>query len=255
MLLNCSRYFLTVTCTWQFFRFGNVQPELFSVVQKKGPKKPTLLTKDTPMQIWHKEKMEFMKKIIGKAKDSTKSNFPRKHKIDRKLKTGEDEIANEFNKYFADIGPSLAKNIRNPLISFDSFLKRVNTTLPSQSLSKKELKDNFLFSLKTNKSPGADEINFNVIKHCFGELCGPYKYLFDSSLQNGVFPGIMIIAIVLPVFKTGITADVSNYPPVSVFPYFSKILERVMYNHLYKYLTDRKILHPQQFGFRKKSTL
>ena len=122
--------------------------------------------------------------------------------------------------------------------------------MPSQSLSANVLKDAF-FSLKTNKSPGADEINFNVIKHCFGELCGPYKYLFDLSLQNGVFLGLMIIAIVLPVFKTGDTADISNYPPISVFPCFSKILERVMYNRLYKYLTEQKILHPQQFGFRK----
>ena len=202
-----------------------------------------------------KKRWNIMKKIIGKAKDSKKSNFPRKHKIDHKLKTGEDEIANEFNKYFADIGPSLAKNIPNPSISFESFLKRVNTTLPSQSLSIKELKDNFLFSLKTNKSPGVDEINFNVIKHCFGELCGPLKYLFDLSLQSGVFPDLMKIAVVSPIFKTGDTADISNYRPISVLPCFSKILERVMYNRLYKYLTDRKILHPQQFGFRKKSTL
>ena len=50
------------------------------------------------------------------------------------LKTGEDKIANEFNKYFADIGPSLAKNIPKPSIPFESFLKRVNTTMPSQSL-------------------------------------------------------------------------------------------------------------------------
>ena len=55
-----------------------------------------------------------MKEIIGKAKHSNKSN----------LKTGEDEIANEFNKYFADIGPSLAKNISDPSMSFESFLKK-----------------------------------------------------------------------------------------------------------------------------------
>ena len=67
--------------------------------------------------------------------------------------------------------------------------------MSSQSLSANELKDAF-FSLKTNKSPGADEINFNVIKHCFGELCGPLKYLFDLSLQSGVFPDLMKIAIV-----------------------------------------------------------
>ena len=149
-----------------------------------------------------------------------------------------------------DIGPSLAKNIPKPSKPFESFLKRVNTTMPSQSLSINGLKDAF-FSLKTNKNPGADEINFNVIKHCFGELCGPLKYLFDLSLQNGVLPDLMKIAIVSPIFKTGDTADISNYPPISVLPCFPKIFERVMYNRLYKYLPDDKILHPQQFGFRK----
>ena len=61
----------------------------------------------------------------------------------------------------------------------------------------------------------------------------------------------MKIAIVSPEFKTGDTADSSNHRLISVLPCFSKILERVMYNRLYKYLTDQKILHPQQFGFRK----
>ena len=98
--------------------------------------------------------------------------------------------------------------------------------MPTQSLSINELKDAF-FSLKTNKSPGVDEIDFNVIKHCFGELCGPLKYLFESSLQSGVFPDLMKIAIVSPVFKTGDSVDISNYHPISVLPCFSKIIERV----------------------------
>ena len=82
------------------------------------------------------------------------------YKIDNKIKTSEDEITNEFNKYFADTGPSSAKNIPNPSMPFESFLKRVNTALPSQSLSINELRDS-LFSLKTSKSHGADKINFN----------------------------------------------------------------------------------------------
>ena len=100
-------------------------------------------------------------------------------------------------------------------------------------------------SMKTNKSPGADEINFNVIKYCSGELCHPLKYLLDLSLQDGVFPDLMKIAIVSPIFKTDDTVDISSYRPVSVFPCFSKIPERVMYNRLYKYLTDQIILHSQ----------
>ena len=90
-----------------------------------------------------KKKWNVMKEIIGKVKHSKKSNFPRKLKIGNKIKTGENGIANEFNKYFADIGPSLAKNIPKPSILFESFLKRVNTTLPIQSLSINELKDVF----------------------------------------------------------------------------------------------------------------
>ena len=64
---------------------------------------------------------------------------------------------------------------------------------------------------QTSKSSGADEINFNVIKHCLWELCVPLKYLFDSSLQSGVFSDLMKMVVVSPVLKTGDTADISNY--------------------------------------------
>ena len=44
--------------------------------------------------------------------------------------------------------------------------------------------------------------------------------------------------------------DLSNYRPISVLSCFSKILERIMYNRLYQYLTENKILYPKQFGFQ-----
>ena len=43
-----------------------------------------------------------------------------------------------------------------------------------------------------------------------------------------------------------------NYRKISVLPCFSKILERVMYNRLYKYLLDTNILYKKQFGFRER---
>ena len=36
------------------------------------------------------------------------------------------------------------------------------------------------------------------------------------------------------------------------FAMFSKILERIMYNRLYKYLTDNNIPYKKQFGFRQE---
>ena len=67
------------------------------------------------------------------VKQSKVINFPQNFKIDNKIKTGEDEIANEPNIYFADIGPSLAKNILDLSMLFESF----------SSLSLTELQDAF----------------------------------------------------------------------------------------------------------------
>ena len=67
-----------------------------------NPKKAT--THNATTQRW-----TTMKEINGQAKRGDKSSFPAKLKTDSKIKTGEDEIANEFNKYFANIGSSLAK--------------------------------------------------------------------------------------------------------------------------------------------------
>ena len=39
-----------------------------------------------------------------------------------------------------------------------------------------------------------------------------------------------------------------------MLPCFSKILEKIMYNRLYKYLTDNSILYKKQFGFQEHST-
>ena len=61
----------------------------------------------------------------------------------------------------------------------------------------------------------------------------------------------MKIVKVTPVFKGGDSADYSNYRPISVLPCFSTILERLMYNRLYKHLSNSKILYPKQFRLQK----
>ena len=75
--------------------------------------------------------------------------------------------------------------------------------------------------------------------------------IFDSSLSLGIFPDSMKIAKVIQVFKAGKKELVSNYRPISVLPCFSKIFEKIMYNRVYKYLTENNLLFQKQFGFRE----
>ena len=74
--------------------------------------------------------------------------------------------------------------------------------------------------------------------------------MFNLSIEKGVFPDDLKIARVTPIYEGEDSRDVSNYRPISVLPCFSKILECIMYNRLYKYLIENNILYSTQFGFQ-----
>ena len=75
-------------------------------------------------------------------------------------------------------------------------------------------------------------------------------HIFNLSIQTGIFPNELKIASVTPIFKGGENWKLGNCRPISVLPCFSKILERIMYNRLYKYLTDSNKQYKKQFGFQ-----
>ena len=159
-------------------------------------------------------------------------------------------MANEFDAFFTSIGNKLASKIPNASTTFESYIKKTDSIMETKQLSINELKDAF-FSLKINKSLGYDDISFNVLKKCFSSLCEPLKYLFNLSIIKGIFPDDLKIAKVTPIYKADGKSDLSNYRPISVLSCFSKIVERIMYDRLYQYLTENKILYPKQFAFQK----
>ena len=170
--------------------------------------------------------------------------------MDKKSITETKPIAENFNKYFTQIRPNLAKGIGTSTKSFNEYIKKHGITQPEKLISVNEFKDVF-FSLKINKSAGYDDISFNVVKNCFGVLHKPLLPIFNLSLQTGIFPDKLTIVRVTPLFKGGGNYELGNCRPISVLPCFSKILEKIMYNRFYKYLTDNSILYKKQFGFQE----
>ena len=189
-----------------------------------------------------------MKEVIGKTNKSV-SRLPTKLVINKNYMTHEIDITNEFKKFLTNIGPELAGKISTASRTFESFLNKIDTTIPADPTTINESIE-ASFPLKTNNSPGHDEVSSNGIKNCFSELNYPLKYLFGKSNEKGVFPDALKIARVTALFKGGNPSDNNYYRPISVRPCFSKILERIMYNRLYKYLTTEKLLYSRQFGFQ-----
>ena len=196
-----------------------------------------------------KKTWDVIKEVIGSTK-STSHCLPKRLIVNNVEFTGKKLIAESFNKYFVGVGPKLAALIPISDKKFESFLSGSYPTLNEFPLTDKELEIAFL-SLKSNKSPGFDDIRPDVIKFVFDEIVRPIKYIFNLSLRKGVFPDMLNIARVTPIFKSGKEEFQNNYRPISVLPCFSKILERIMYNRLYSHIIENNILYNKQFGFQK----
>ena len=65
-----------------------------------------------------------------------------------------------------------------------------------------------------------------------------------------VSPDKLKIARVSPVYKAADIGDLTNYRPISVLLSFSKVLEKIMYNRLFSYASQQKILYLKEFGFQ-----
>ena len=198
-----------------------------------------------------KKTWSVIKEAIGKGKNYQQS-LPKKIFVEEKKITDIKSTAENFNRYFTEIGPTLAKKGWFFFRKFSSIFRSIYITItqPEKDLTVNELKEAF-FSLKLNKSPGYGEVSFNVIKKCFESLHKPLLHIFNVPVQNGTFPDELKIARATPLFKNGSDSDLVNYRPISVLTCFSKILEKIMYNRPYKHLTDN-VLYKKQLGFQEK---
>lgn len=99
-------------------------------------------------------------------------------------------------------------------------------------------------------SAGLDHIypsSVKLISHAIGT---PFSHVINLMFSTGVFPQQLKKAKVIPVFKKGNRECAANYRPISILPFFSKVVEKCFVNRLMKYLSKFNILSPQQYGFR-----
>ena len=95
-----------------------------------------------------KKTWQVIKEAIGKEKYK-QQNLPKKTVGDKKSVTETKSIAENFNKYFTQIGPNLAKDIGTSTKRFNQYIKKHGTTQPEKVIPVNEFEDAF-FSLKIN---------------------------------------------------------------------------------------------------------
>ena len=107
-----------------------------------------------------------------------------------------------------------------------------------------------LNKIKKSHGSGHDGIASFYLKTALPVVGRSLCDLFNKSLFAGKFPEDWKIARSAPIFKSGAKDDRSNYWPISVLPFISRLFEKLIFNQFYEYLDANKSLYEHQSGFQ-----
>ena len=240
---------------YRLFQFGRIPYSAFKsysnclnivlkLSEKKYYKKKFTSNKGNSKGTW-----KYIDKLLGRNKE----NYPAAFNINNLETTDDKKIADSFNQYFADIPYTVQNTLGNTQSNYLHLVKRnpnsfffypTNSSEVSKIISKLKNGDNI------------KDIPVRVLKLASSQLGSVIAKLFNQSVELSIFPEILKVAKIRPVFKSGNKSDIGNYRPISILPVLDKIFEKLIYVRLYSFFEKFNIISDNQFGFRdRKSTL
>ena len=195
-----------------------------------------------------KKSWELIVEIINRksSKKTSKGKFTSSDGVPLRGK----DVADNFNDFFVNVGPTLASKIPNTNVDPLAYMKSRNDYSIFLELVNVDEVNDIIKELR-NASPGWDEIHAKVVKKIYHHIVEPLTYLCNLSILQGCVPKELKVAKVIPLYKADSPSIYTNYRPVSVLTCFSKIFERLMYNRLLTFVIQHGLLNKHQFGFRK----
>lgn len=212
-----------------------------------------------------KAKINYYQTLIINYRNDSKKLWKTINEITGKGKNKKDSIdymsVNGINKYNKlDIADSFCEHYCQPerpgcktdnLKKFTDYIsKNVKESIYFYPTDKYEI-HTIITNLKNSNSFGHDKISNKLIKQISAEISTPLETIFNKSLQEGAFPKTFKHAHIIPIHKQGNKHELSNYRPIALLCCLSKILEKIIFKRVYKFLENHNLFQDLQFGFRK----
>ena len=153
------------------------------------------------------------------------------------------EIATAFNDYIISIG-EMGAVTQPPKSHFSDYLSnKPKCNSQFHPITQGNVTQT-IDSLYPKTSTGIDNISSKLLKRTKDSITAPLTIIINQMMTSGIFPGAL---------KTKVDeSSLSNYKPIALLPSISKIFEKAILTQLTLYLEDNKIIHPHQYGFRKR---
>ena len=112
--------------------------------------------------------------------------------------------------------------------------------------------ENIINSFNPRKATGPNSIPSDILQVLKKDISYPLSVIFNTSFSASVYPDLLKIAKTIPIYKKGSKLTISNYRPISLLSNLNKILVKLMFNRVYRFLEEQKCTYDLQFGFRKE---
>ena len=152
--------------------------------------------------------------------------------------------ASLFNDYFADQCKIIDNGSVLPPLNF-----RTSSVFSDIKIDPDEIVK-IILSLNTNKAHGCDGISMAMLKLCPEEIAVPLSIIFQRCVSTGTFPDSWKLANVQPIYKKNNRQMKSNYRPISLLPLCGKVLEKIIFDQVYSFLDQNRLISTMQSGFR-----
>ena len=158
-------------------------------------------------------------------------------------------IANDFCNYFSTIAHRLDSDI--PVTNTDP-MGYMPDPIPASftpALATEHEVETIIKSVP-NKSVNINIMPIFIYKKIAPLISPVICDIFNSSVNEGMFPSNLKLSRTRPLFKSKNTKVKDNYRPISLLPFLSKINEKLMKTRAIEFLNENEILYNKQFGFR-----
>ena len=162
---------------------------------------------------------------------------------DGDILTDDKEKAEAFNNFFQKAS---TLDETNALLPDDIFIFQHG--LPDIEITDQDVIDQ-IKALDTSKSYGPDLVSPRFLKEGCHELAESLVTLFNMSLDQCKVPKTWKMANVVPIHKKDAKNVVNNYRPVSLLSSVGKIMERIIFKHVYNYFRENFVISAFQSGF------
>lgn len=103
--------------------------------------------------------------------------------------------------------------------------------------------------MPNKKTTGVDKISITMIKNNLNTFVPILYYIFNLSIESGVYPRLFKVASITPIFKSGQLNDLNNYRPIAVLSVISKIFDKCIHTQVLHYFLSNEYFSTKQYGF------